>query len=259
MRALILDNLKAAFAPSVAEDLLRSYEKLVTEYRKSDPEAALNACGKFVEHVLRAIEFMRTGVAPTEIKSVAATIKDIEKDGRLAESLRILMPRVASAMIFDVRSKRGAAHVKEIDPRDIDAALAVQAGSWIMSEFVRLYHVAGEREVAEAMASLMRGNVPLIERFGDELVVTTKLPPEIEVLLHVFAAEPYGIDRKGLGAAVKRLASTVTKAIRRLESELLIHKTRQGTFRITGPGERVLAERLAVSHGRTTTIGTRTT
>jgi len=257
MPALILQSLKAAIAPSVAEDLVRNYQKMITEYRKGDAEAALNACGKFVEHVLRAIEFVRTGTAPTEIKSVAATIKEIEKDDRLPESLRILMPRVASAMMFDVRSKRGAAHVKEIDPRDIDAALAAQAASWIMSEFIRLYHVVGEQEVAEAMASLTRGNVPLIERFGDEFVVTTPLPPEIEVLLHVFAAEPKGIDRKGLGSAIRRQAPTVTKAIRRLEAALYIHKLKSGLFRITGPGERLLAEKLVDVRGGATAIFTR--
>jgi hypothetical protein len=249
MRALILQSLKSAIDPAVADDLMRDYEKLVAEYRKGDPEAALNACGKFVEHVLRAIEFIRTGTAPAEIKSVAATISEIEKDGNLLESLRILMPRVASAMMFDVRSKRGAAHVKEIDPRQIDAALAAQAASWVMSEFVRLYHVGGEREVAEVMAALMRGNVPLIEHFGDEMVITTPLPAGTEVLLRVFAAEPDGIDRKALGAGVKQLSSTVTKAVRRLDAARHIHLTKPGAYRITGPGERALADKLAALAG----------
>jgi hypothetical protein len=249
VRALVLQSLKSAIDPAVADDLMRDYEKLVAEYRKGDAEATLNACGKFVEHVLRAIEFLRSGVSPAEIKSVAGTIKEIEKDGTLPESLRILMPRVASAMMFDVRSKRGAAHVKEIDPRHIDAALATQAASWIMSEFVRLYHVGGEREVADTMATLMRGNVPMIEHFGDEMVVTTPLSADMEVLLRVFASEPVGIDRKALGTAVRQQSYTVTKALRRLEAALHIHLTKSGVYRITGPGERALANNLASISG----------
>lgn len=252
VRALVLQSLKSAIAPQVADDLVRDYERLVAEYRKGDSEAALNACGKFVEHVLRAIEFRRTGSAPAEIKSVSGTLKDIEKDAKLPEALRVLMPRIASAMMFDVRSKRGAAHVKEIDPRHIDAALAVQAASWVMSEFVRLFHTGGEREVAEAMSVLMRGNVPLIEHFGDEMAITTPLSAETEVLLRVFAAEPVGIDRKTLGGAVKQQSSTVTKVVRRLEAARHIHLTKSGVYRITGPGEQALAGALAVVAGMLT-------
>ena len=51
------------------------------------------------------------------------------------------MPRVAQAMVYEVRSKRSAVHVKEIGPRTIDAALCVQAASRVMAELLRLYHV----------------------------------------------------------------------------------------------------------------------
>ena len=80
------------------------------------------------------------------------------------------MPRVAQAMVYEVRSKRSAVHVKEIDPRTIDAALCVQAASRVMAELLRLYHVDGEADVTEAMAALMRGHIPLVEAFGDETV-----------------------------------------------------------------------------------------
>jgi hypothetical protein len=247
VRALVLASLKRGFDPTVAEDVLAGYDKVLGEFRKGDAEAALNAAGKFVEHVLRAIEGVRTGVVPIEIKSVSATIKAIEADGKLFEPLRILVPRIASAMLFDVRSKRGAAHVKEINPRRIDASLAVQAASWIIAEFVRLYHVADEAAVDDAMATLMRGSAPLIEKYGDELVVTTPLHPESEVLLLVSASEPNGLDRRGLGRSAKHSATAVTRAVQKLETQRYIHKTKAGAFRITGPGERALVTRLAFS------------
>jgi hypothetical protein len=81
VRTVILASLRRAFEPAVADDIVASYEKLLGEYRKGDAEAALNAGGKFVEHVLRAIEFVRTGKTPPEIKSVAGTIKNIEGRG----------------------------------------------------------------------------------------------------------------------------------------------------------------------------------
>ena len=77
-------------------------------------------------------------------------------------------------MVYEVRSKRGAVHVKEIDPRTIDAALCVQPASRVMAELLRLYHVDGEADVTEAMAALMRSHIPLVEAFGDETVVTAR-------------------------------------------------------------------------------------
>jgi hypothetical protein len=245
MRTTVLTSLQRGLEPTVANDIIEAHDKLLGEFRKGDVEAALNASGKFVEHVLRAIEHLRTGSLPTEIKSVSSTIKAIENDGKLPESLRVLMPRIASAMIFDVRSKRGAAHVKEISPRHIDASLATHAASWIVAEFVRLYHVADEAAVAEAMAALMQGHLALIEKFEDEMVVTTPMHPEAEVLLMVSASEPDGIDRKGLGMCVKQSAVAVTRAVQKLEDARKIHKTKSGAFRITGPGEQALLEQLA--------------
>lgn len=246
MRALVLASLERGLDPGVAQDLVAAHDKLIGEFRKGDAEAALNAAGKFVEHALRALEYARTGTVPSEIKSVSATIKTIEADGKLPESLRVLVPRIASAMLFDVRSKRGAAHVKEINPRYIDG-LAVQAASWVLAELVRLYHVADETAVAEAMAALTAGNIPLIEKFGDETVVTTPLRPETEVLLMVAASEPDGVDRKGLGLCVKQSATAITRAVQKLEAARYIHKTKSGAFRITGPGERLLVAELATA------------
>src|ERR1700737_4654724 len=123
MRDLILKNLSLAIDPKVVGGLLTSYENLTARVRKGDLDAALAEGGKFVEHALRAVEFIRTGVAPPEIKAPHQTVKDIEKDTTLPEGLRVLIPRIAHSMIYDFRSKRGAIHVKEIDPRAIDAAL----------------------------------------------------------------------------------------------------------------------------------------
>jgi len=256
VRAVVLASLRRGFEPPVADDIVASYEKLLGEYRKGDAEAALNAGGKFVEHVLRAIEFVRTGKTPPEIKSVAGTIKNIEGEAKLPESLRLLVPRITSSMMFDVRSKRGAAHVKEINPRFIDATLAANAASWVLAELVRLYHVADERAVAEAMAALMKGNLPLIERFEDEIAATVPLPPDTEVLLMVAASEPDGMDRKGLGLCVKHSAVAVTRATKKLEKARHIHKMKSGMFKITGAGERELVARLAAVNGTIVPVST---
>lgn len=245
MRDAVIKDLSATIDPKVAAALVGSYEKLVASSRRGDLDGCLTTAGLFVEHVLRAVEFVRTGVAPPEIKSVSATVRAIEGDTKLPDSLRYLIPRVAYAMIYEVRSKRGAVHVKEIDPRHIDASLAVQAASWVLAEFLRLYHSADEKVAAEAMAVLMRGHIPFVETFGDELVVTRKVPCDVEMLLLLAGAVGEGLDRTALGQASKYPPPRVSEAIQRLSSDRYVHQTRDRRYHITGPGERFLAEQVA--------------
>lgn len=244
MRELILKNLGTRIDAKVAEALVKTYETLLAKFQKRDLDGCLAAAGKFVEHALRAAEYVRTGNAPTEIKAPQQTLKDLEKDQNLPEGLRLLIPRISHAMIYDIRSKRGAIHVKEIDPRQIDASLAVQAASWVLAEFLRLFHSGDETAVASAMAALMRAHVPFIEQFGEESVVTRAVPCDVELLLLLAQAGQNGLDRRKLGQASKFSAPTVTRTLQSLDKRREVHRTRGGIFHITGNGEARLAEYL---------------
>jgi hypothetical protein len=244
IRALISRNLSGSIDPRVVDGLLTSYEKLIARLRKGDLDGSLSEVGKFVEHVLRAVEYIRLGEAPAEIKAAHQTIKEIEKDNRLPEALRLLIPRIAHAMIYEIRSKRGAIHVKEIDPKQIDAALSAQAASWVVAELIRLYHDSDEAVVSHAMRVLMRPHVPFIEQFGNEHVVTKKVPCNIELLLLLAREASEGLDRTALGQSSKYPPSTVTNAITRMQKERHVHRTQDRRYHITGSGEDYLAEHL---------------
>src|SRR6185437_3897884 len=105
-------------------------------------------------------------------------------------------------------------------------ALAAQAASWVVAEFLRLFHVADEVAVAQAITALMRGNMPLLEQFGEETVVTARMPCDTAVLLRVWASEPQGIDRRELTSSVKHPSPSITRAIQKLEELIHIHKTK---------------------------------
>ena len=246
MRETVISNLSGAIDPGVVVDLLDTYDKLLGRFRAGDAEGCLTIAGKYVEHTLRAIEYLHSGKAPHEIKSVAATAKAIEGYGTLPESLRLLIPRVVYAMIYDVRSKRGAVHVKkEIDPTHIDASLAVHAASWVLAELLRIHHSTDEKVVAQLMAALMRDHVPYVEHFGDEKVVTEKVSAETELLLLLAKFAPSGLDRQGLGRSSKYPPPTVTRTLQRLARERYVHQTQDRRYHITGPGERHLSSAVA--------------
>lgn len=237
MREELERNLASKIEPRVVADILNSYEGLIQKHRALDAEAALTRAGKFVEHIFRALEFIRTGTAPAEIKSPAAMAKLLEADTRLPESIRMLVPRIALAMIYDVRSKRGAVHVKEIDPRGIDVDLAAKAASWIIAELIRLYHVDSENAVRMEMMALTRATFPLLESIDGEDFVSKKVPPRVEIQLLLGRKGGEGATRAQLGKMAKCDAPRVTESIKGLAKDRLIHLTEKGIYHLTGSGE----------------------
>lgn len=238
-------NLSSTIDPNVTTDILKAYEGLIQKHRALDAEAALTRAGKFVEHIFRALEFIRTGTAPTEIKSPAQTAKVLEADKSLPESVRMLIPRISLAMIYDLRSKRGAVHVKEIDPRGIDVDLSTKAASWIIAELIRLYHIDDEIAIQHEMGVLTRATFPLLESIDGEYFVSSKVPPRTEVQLLLGRMGGEGATRTQIGKMAKCSAPRVSEAIKALLDERFIHKTEKNIFHLTGTGEANLMKWLA--------------
>jgi hypothetical protein len=238
-------NLASKIDPRVVADILNAYEGLIQKHRALDAEAALTRAGKFVEHVFRALEFLRTGTVPAEIKSPVQTAKLLESDTSLPESVRMLIPRIALAMVYDVRSKRGAVHVKEIDPRGIDVDLSAKAASWIIAELIRLYHIDDENAVRLEMTALTRATFPLLESIDGEDFVSKKVPPRVEIQLLLGRKGGEGATRGQLGRMAKCSPPRVTEAIKSLQKDRLVHQTEKGVYHLTGTGEADLETWLA--------------
>ncbi len=205
-------------------------------------EAALTKAGRFVEQTFRFIEHIRTGTTPAEIKQIAATIRAIENDTTLPEPLRILIPRAAYGMIYDLRSKRNAVHVKETDPTAIDVALTVAAAGWITAELLRLYHRSDEKAVTDAMLALTRGSIPMVESINGEVFVGKAVPAKFEMLLLLAHAKPKGTSRTVLGNAAKCSQPSVSTALKALGSDRLVHLGADQCYYITSNGEQALSQ-----------------
>lgn len=238
-------DLSSHIDSTIVDDILESYAKLLTKHRASKLDEALVAGGRFVEHILRAIEYVRTNKILSEIKSVAATNTKIENDTSLPETLRLLIPRALYGMVYNIRSKRNAVHVKEIDPRGIDVAMSVAAASWVLAELVRIYHVSDEKSVARCMLVLSRTAIPFIESVGGEIVVGKKVPPRVEILLLLAHANSDGLTRNAIGKMAKCSASSVTKSLQGLVTDRLAHQSEAKSYFIMSDGETVLAKYLA--------------
>ena len=252
MREQIKQELENKFHSCVVEDLISSYEELVCKYGIGDFEAALTKAGRFVEHTLLAIESLRSEAAPSEIKSVAKKIGELENDTTLDDSFRLLIPRVLYGMVYGIRNKRDAVHVKEIDPTRIDVALCVNAAGWVLAELVRISRKSDSILVEKYMLALSRSNVPFVEKINGETFVGRATSARTEVLLLLANSYPDGLTRTEIGQMSKYSPSAITNTLKYLVDSLqrYIHSDANRRYFITSSGEAYLAKEIASSHSK---------
>ena len=160
----VLQSLSSKICASIVDDLMVAHSQTVGSYRSGDLKGALADAGRFVEHTLRALEYLSSSIVVDSIKSVKQSVVHLEQQKALPDSLRLIVPRVCY-MIYSLRSKRNAVHVNEIDPSDIDVVLVVAATNWVLSELVRNFHDSDEGQVKACMLELSKPTIPFIEFF----------------------------------------------------------------------------------------------
>ena len=243
MQNTVIENLSAHIPESIVNDLLQTHSEVTGSYRSGDLQNVLTKAGRFVEHTLRALEYLCSNKVVNRIKSVSEAINDLEQQTVLPESLRLIVPRVCNA-IYCVRSKRNAVHVNEIDPTQIDAAYVVATLNWVLAELVRIYHVSDEKLVKGTMDALSKSTLPLIEEIDGEHFVGKWVPAEVELLLLLTSAGSTGMTRRDLGKSAKCSPPSVTKGLKRLVQNRYVHLTNANLYVLTSHGQLYLAERL---------------
>lgn len=224
----------------LADEIVDAFLQCVGKFNAADFKGCLNEAGIFAEHVLRALTFDITGNAPGEIKRISDTIQTLSKSSNVSESVSVLIPRILSAVAYDLRSKRGAVHVKGVNPQKRDAVLAITSLSWTLAEMLAIYGNISGNELDTIISSLMRRKSPLVEHVGGQPIVTTKLPAYIETLL-IIDGHPGGVDRREIGRLVKASSSSITHALTKIKKDRLANCV-DGLWFITGTGEESLTK-----------------
>jgi len=239
LKEIVIQELSKEIPEELVRDITSSYEAILIEYRKGCWEETLWKAGKFAENTYRILAFQLSGNIEKEAPSFNEIRDKLEKTPRekLPESIRVLVPRITSSLIYDLRSKRAAVHVKEINPDYIDASLVVSACSWVLAEFVRLYHISESEKIIEIINELMQRKVPFIEIHEGKPFVTKALDCQSEILL-LLLNYPTGLSRKQLGITLGKHYSqpAITLALQALEEARQILKINEN-YEISGPGE----------------------
>jgi len=224
---------------SLASRVLERYLEMRTLESVRRWEDCLDEAGKFAEEVYRFVYLAVKGTPLAEVENMDDLRKKLENPGKEApESLRILVPRIAQRVLWDLRSKRGGGHIKPIDPNRLDCKLVLDAASWILAELVRLYGESDPELASRVVDQLLAYRVPAVERFDEETFVVDRGARLSDQVLMVLAAEnPGRVTEEGLSRATKSTnRGSLTAALSRLETEQgYLHRNPQGC-KITGTG-----------------------
>jgi hypothetical protein len=228
-----VENIKKILCTSIdtdlVEHLLGHYKELKQKFFLGQYEPSQLNCAKFAEVIIRILEYITKGnYSPFgENVSLDALAKELEHlpKSKFPDSLRIHIPRVLRAT-YDIRSKRGVAHIGEISPNLMDATFVVSACDWIMAEFIRLYHTDDSNEAQRAINSIVERKVPIIEEFGDDLkVLTTNLPVADKILLILYKRYPNYVLTSDLKNWIKtKSPSHVTTVLSQLDNDAKVHR-----------------------------------
>jgi len=117
-----------------------------------------------------------------------------------------------------------------------------------MGEALRIFWRGDREQVAKVIRELLQFEVPCIGLFGDILIVQrVDLVAEEEILVLLHYAGEEGFTRSQLGNYAQVSATSVTRAVQKLESPQLrqIIQLSNGPYRLTDLGVKRIRENLS--------------
>lgn len=212
------DILNISYGKSIAKNIFNAYKEIGENYVLEKWKPSELDAGHFVESVRRLLEFELTGTH-TPFKKKLPLFNDkaltFYENQSGHESYRLLIPRVLKS-IYNLRNKRGVAHITDISPNEMDATIILYSVKWILAEIVRLNSKLSIEETQSMIDSIIEREIPLI--FKDKnitKVLNVKIRAKDQVLLLLFDNSPQKIEnlrasieysnRSGFNAIIKNL------------------------------------------------------
>ena len=185
----------AGFPNVLRDELLSTYKEISSNYLEHRWEPSELNGGKFCEIAYSIINGALSGTFPpraTKPSNMLSSCQALEQtpanSNRIGDrSLRILIPRVLP-ILYEIRNNRNVGHVGgDVDPNFLDATAVHTMSSWVLAEFVRIFHNIGINDAQAIVDALIERKNPLIwEVEGKRRVLDTKLKmrEQVLVLLH---------------------------------------------------------------------------
>jgi hypothetical protein len=225
----IKEILSSRLDADLVESLLEHYKELKQKFFLGQYEPSQLNCAKFAEVIMRILEYItKKNYTPfgenVSLDDLTKKLEQLPKD-KFSDSIRIHIPRIIRAT-YDIRSKRGVAHIGEISPNLMDATFVISACDWILAEFIRLYHTGDPNEAQTIIDSIVERKIPIIEEFGDNLkVLNPALSIADKILLILYKKYPNYVSTSDLKKWIKtKSPAHITTVLSRLDDNAKVHR-----------------------------------
>jgi hypothetical protein len=241
--------LETGFDKQIAEAVVTAYTAIEQNFILQKWKPSEFDAGHFVEAVRRALDLELTGVYVPFGSPLPQfddkTLKHYEQQSG-HESYRLLIPRVLKA-IYNIRNKRGVAHISDINPNEMDASLILHCAKWVLAELVRLKSGLSPAATQELIDTIIERHCPLIWSVsGVTCILDPKMTARDQILVLLYDRSP--ISDVELQRTIEyKNTSAFKKILRRLHSDRLIYYFRDGNCEITTRGvsdaEKIIKQR----------------
>jgi len=169
MISKVKEELARYFPVELVDCLIDSYSELTGNFVRSKLRPSQVEGGRFCESVIRMLQYETTktyspiGIA-VNLDNEIEKLKKLPKTS-LDDSIRLHIPRTIR-VIYDIRNKRDAAHLGEINSNLMDASLILNCCKWTLAELFRMKFKISIAEAQGIIDGLVEKDIPVIQDFG---------------------------------------------------------------------------------------------
>lgn len=186
--------LSSAYSQELADHVIDTYTRLEQEYILGKWKSSEVEAGHFVESVRRILELELFGkYTPLHNKLESfnhGVLQGYEQASGSHESFRMLIPQILKSM-YNIRNKRGAAHVAEVSPNEMDATYILHSAKWVLAELIRLKSNLYIGETQVIVSDIVETNTSILwKENGITRVLNSNLSARQQILILLYDNSP---------------------------------------------------------------------
>lgn len=221
-------TLLASLPLGLRDPLLAEYRGIISAYIEGRWKLSALDAGRFCEVAYTILEGAVSGsyaASPSKPPRFVDACRALESRPALAvgdRSLRILIPRVLPAL-YEIRNNRDVGHVGgDVAANKMDAQFVRDAATWVLAEFVRVFHAVPVSEAQASVDALVERSNPLVwEHSGKRRVLDPEMSAKDKVLVLLHGL-PSGASAAELQEWTKYKVNFRRQVLEPLEVALLV-------------------------------------
>lgn len=227
---LSVEDVLLSLPPSLKNDLLDEYRKILLNHRRQNWEGVLVDGGRFCEDVYAILNHLPDDSYPDHAEKPSNFVDEslkLRNNPQLPSSCRVIMP-YALVMAYSMRNHRDAGHTTKgtIASNESDALIVLRLCKWMLSELIRVMDATSSDIAKNIASSIDSREVLVVWKNPDniERVLCDKLPFPQQVLLILYSRVSGQASTKDLVAATEYSNPTLfkTNIIKKLHRQRLI-------------------------------------